>query len=381
MKRISPGTVTVGVSAILFGLIAAYTARHLLDVKPIAPTVQAGPEMASIVVPRINLPKHSRVRQQDVEVVHVPVDAVPEGAIRLTSRALFRLVKQTTMAGQPLLDEALFPVGEVPMLSERLPVGYRAVTLEIDSNGALNGMIQPESYVDVTLTVTGDKPELGSMATMTLIPGVQVLATSNARFKGYEDLPSTLRNVTVAVTPEQANKLILAQQYGTLSVTLRSSAEAELAGAGLLAQNDSVSDMVDPIALLGLPRITPVPEPIVEPIAKTVEVWRGGKREEVTFSGREIQESLNATAVAAGLEPTEVIPVSSSQSASSKKDDCPGCSKKEKAAKAAAARAAAALGGDKAAQPTLARPIGFESDTATSVITVPVEIGGDTVDK
>ena len=376
MKRISPGTVTVGVFAILFGLIAAYTARHLLDAKPVEPPVQAGPEMASIVVPRINLPKYARVRDQDVEVVHVPVDNVPQGAIQLTSRALFRLVKETTMAGQPLLEEALFPVGEVPMLSERLPAGYRAVTLEIDSNGALNGMIQPESFVDVTLTVTGDKPELGSMATMTLLQGVQVLATSNARFKGYEDLPSKLRNVTVAVTPEQANKLILAQQYGTLSVTLRSAAEA-----GLLAQNDSVSDMVDPFDLLGLSRLTPIPEPIAEPVTKTVEVWRGGQKEEVVFHGKAIQESLNATAVAAGLEPTEVVPVSSEQSVSSKKKPCPECEKK-KAAKAAAARAAAVKGGDKAEQPTLARSIGFESGAASNVITVPVEIGQpDTVDK
>ena len=376
MKRISPGTVTVGVFAILFGLIAAYTARHLLDVKPVEPPVQAGPEMASLVVPRINLPKYARVREQDVDVVQVPVEDLPENAIRLKSRALFRLVKQTTMAGQPLLEEALFPVGEVPMLSERLPAGYRAVTMEIDSNGALNGMIQPESYVDVTLTVTGDKPELGSMATMTLLQGVQVLATSHARFKGYEDLPSQLRNVTVAVTPEQANKLILAQRYGTLSVTLRSAAETEL-----LARDDAVSDMVDPFDLLGLSRLTPIPEPIAEPVTKTVEVWRGGQKEEVVFRGREIQESLNATAVAAGLEPTEVLPVSSDRSAASKEKPCPECEKK-KAARDAAARAAAVKGRDKAEQPTLARSIGFESSPAINVITVPVEIGqSGTVDK
>jgi len=372
MKRISPGTVTVGVFAILFGLIAAYTARHLLDVKPVQPRAVAGPEMASIVVPRINLPKHARVREEDVEEISVPVDDVPEGAIRLKSRALFRLMKETTLAGQPLLDANLFPVGEVPMLSENLPPGYRAVTLTIDSNSALNGMIQPESYVDVTLTVNGDKPELAGMATMTLMQGVQVLATSNARFKGWEDLPSELRNVTVAVTPEQANKLILAQKYGSLSVTLRSSVEDEL-----LARDDSVSHMVDPFDLLGLPRIKPVPEPVAEEVAKTVQIWRGGKMEEVTFRGKEIQESLNATAVAEGREPTEVIPVSSTQPA--KKKECKGC--KKKAAKTAVTTAAAAAG-DSGDVPTLARPIGFESESSRKVITVPVEARtSGTVDK
>ena len=374
MKRISPGTVTVGVFAILFGLVAAYAARHLLNVKPVQPPIVAGPEMASIVVPRINLPKYARVREQDVEVIQVPVDKAPEGAIRLQSRALFRLVKETTLAGQPLLDANLFPVGEVPMLAERLPAGHRAVTLEIDSNSALNGMIQPESYVDITLTVSDNKPELSGMATMTLMQGIQVLATSHARFKGWEDLPNQLRNVTVAVTPEQANKLILAQKYGTLSVTLRSSAEGEL-----LAQDNSVSHMVDPFDLLGLSRITPIPEPAIEEVVKTVQIWRGGTMKEITFQGKEIRESLNATAVAAGLEPTEVIPVSSAQSSAPKKKECTDCKKKD--AKAAAA-ARAAAGGDNADRPTLARPIGFESESSTNVITVPVEVGtGGTVDK
>ena len=370
MKRISPGTVTVGVFAILLGLIAAYAARHLLDVKPAEPVAVAGPEMASVVVPQINLPKHARVRDQDVEEIRVPVDSVPEGAIRLKSRALFRLMKETAMAGQPLLDENLFPVGEVPMLSERLPAGYRAVTLAIDTNSALNGMIQPESYVDIALTVNGDgpEPELSGMATMTLMQGVQVLATSHARFKGWEDVPNKLRNVTVAVTPEQANKLILAQKYGTLSVTLRSSAEGKL-----LAQDDSVSHRVDPFALLGLSPVEQIPEPAIEEIAKTVQIWRGGSMVEVTFGDKEIRESLSATAVAEGRDPTEVIPVSSARSAKPKKK-CKDCEKKNPKA--------AGVAGDEVDTPTLARPAGFKSESATNVITVPVQIAkSGTVDK
>ena len=374
MKRISPGTVTVGVFAILFGLIAAYAARHLLDVEPVQPPIVAGPEMATVVVPQINLPKYSRVREQDVETFSVPVDEVPEGAIAVKQRAMFRVMKETIVAGQPLLEANMFPVDEVPTIAERLPAGYRAVTLDIGSDAALNGMIQPESYVDITLTVSANKPELGAMTTMTLMQGVQVLATSELRFKAWEDTPKQVRNVTVAVTPKQANKLILAQEYGTLGVTLRSSVEDEL-----LAGDNSVSDSVDPFDLLGISPVTPVAEPVFEEIAKTVEVWRGGKMEEVTFYGKAIQESLNATAVAAGLEPTEMVPVSSSQSAAPEKKPCKDCKKKKDAEAAAKAGAA---GGNNADRPTLARPIGFEPESATNVITVPVEAGtGSTVDK
>ena len=40
------------------------------------------------------------------------MDKVPEGALTSKSRALFRLVKTTIMADQPVADADLFAVGE-----------------------------------------------------------------------------------------------------------------------------------------------------------------------------------------------------------------------------------------------------------------------------
>ena len=129
-------------------------------------------------------------------------------------------------------------------------------------------MIQPESIVDVAMTVTNDRPEVGGLATVTPC-GVKVLATSEQRFKGRLDVPSELRNITVAVTPEQANKLILAQRYGTLSVALRSTVDAELASH----QADGDRNLVNTLDLLGLAplpeAIQPIPE---EEPTKTVQI-------------------------------------------------------------------------------------------------------------
>ena len=48
MKRISPGTVTVAVLAIVVGLVAAYVARHAVE----KPQADRG---LSVVVARVNL--------------------------------------------------------------------------------------------------------------------------------------------------------------------------------------------------------------------------------------------------------------------------------------------------------------------------------------
>ena len=346
MKRISPGTVTVGVLAILIGLVAAYGARRYFAPTP---ADQAAPKTATVVVPRVNLPQYTRVRSEYVDVVQVPVENVPEGAVRMKSRALLRLVKHTIMAGRPIMEEDLYGVGEAPLLAEQLEPGQLAVTLSVDANSALNGMIQPGSIVDVALTVTNDHPDVGGLATLTVMRRVKVLATSQSRYPATEDPPGQLKNITVAVTSEQANKLILAQRYGTLSVTLRSALESEDDLLAAVSEGDEERYLVNPAGLLGLPDVEPIPEVM----ARRAEIWRGGEMVEVTFYESEVQESYDATAAIDGGGSTPGTPVAAEDwgprpgvrtsrlkpstagsaagaAAKGKDKDCPGCDKKKK---------------------------------------------------
>ena len=361
MKRISPGTVTVGVLAILFGLAVAYAARHYLERTPPLerPPVR---KTARVVVPSVNLPKYFRIREQDVESAEIPIEDAPQGAVTLKSRALHRLMKRAVLAGQPLLDKDLYAVGEVPKLADQLPPGYRAVTLSVGTNSALNGMVQPESYVDVSLTVENDRPEVGGLATLTILRRVKVLATSAARFPRSEDRPTDMKNITVAVTPEQANKLILAERYGTLSVTLRGSADedAKADDEQMLAMADDQRHLVNPFTLLGLSPIEPVAEARIE---KKAYIWRAGSMQEVTFGATEIREALNATAVAEGGEPMAALPIGYDASKSSKKP-CKNCDKK-KAEKARKDAEAKVLGGQQQPTPAPAREQG-EKDEPTA---------------
>lgn len=368
MKRISPAGVTFVVAAILVGLAAAYAVRHLSQ-----STTPSGrtptKRMAKIVVAKYNLGQYTRIIDDYVEEVSVPADRVPEGALTLKSRALYRLVRVTIPAGQPIREQDLFEVGEVPLLSERLPPGYRAVTLAVDAKAALNGMIQPESLVDITLTVKNDRPEIGGMATLTLLRRVRVLATSRNRFPAAEDRPGDLRNITVAVTPEQANKLILAEKYGTLSVVLCSQQEelksdpAEQAGSPAVsaiptssgsptaASVSSVAeglDLVNVNTLLGLPPLPPQPIP-EKPETKTAQIWRGSEVQEVTFVAWQIQEAENATLVSQGQSPRPFTPGALSKTAAHQEqkaeEECPECAAKR-------AKEAAAHGTESGPTPT-----------------------------
>jgi len=265
----------MGLVAILCGLGAAYMARHALANK--------SDGRVDIVVAAVNMPKFSRIGEQHIRVVRVAPDQVPEGALRAQSRAVARVTRETIMAGQPLVDARLYGVGEMPTLSEQLPPGHRAVTIEIENSRALGGVLVPESIVDVQLTVNGDHPEMRGGQTLTLVEEIKVLATDQQRFKAEERLGQNLRSVTVAVRPRDANKLILAQQHGRLSLALRSASGSDQLAVG----NSNVVDLQSLLGLQNLPNQR-----------RKLQIWRGTSMTEVEFSNRDVVAAEAATATA-----------------------------------------------------------------------------------
>jgi len=297
MKRINPGTVTLFVCAILFGLVAAYTAKRYLEPKPVAE------KTVPVLSAKINLPHGARLRHEDMELLKKPADQVPPGAMSSPARAYLRVLKSTIMAGQPITEEAMYPVGQMPTLEEQVPAGMRAVTFPVDRNNALAGMLMPSTNVDVALTVKGDKSDLQGLKTLTILRRVKVLATSHHFFKAEQKVNDGIHSVTVAVTPEQANKLILSQKYGTLSVTLHGPEDTETVS---VVDAGADTDEVTPMSLLGL-KTPPPPQPVKpEPVTKT-QVWRGTSMTELTFKENQIQDEKVITApVTAHAEP--VVP-------------------------------------------------------------------------
>ena len=157
-----------------------------------------------------------------------------------------------------------------------------------------------------------------------------------------------LRNITVAVTPEQANKLILAQRYGTLSVTLRGSED----DAAMFAEAEGDRHMVNPYDLLGISPLQPVPEKMVQ----TAQIWRGGSMTEISFRPEQIQEAHDATTADRQRGLTPAVPVSAPHGEPTPAFDENG-------------QPITAIPG----RPTPALPTGFERERGGEVIQVRVE--------
>lgn len=296
MKRISAGTVTFMMMAILLGLVSAYAVRsHLTEPQP---------QTVDVWVASDNLPRFARVMPTNIRAVPMQIDQVPANAITEPGLVSARLVATTIEAGQPITEANLFPIDGEPELSQQIPAGKRAVTISVTEQTALAGVLLPDSHVDVSLTAETNHPDVEHAMTVTLVRDVKVLATSQQRHRFKESSHRPLRTITVAATPRQANKLILAQQYGRLHVTLCSSVspDTEPAADESVALADEVktvsaatpadlreeADAVTPFELLGLapPRVKK---------SVVAQIWRGTSMSEVKFQTNEIDEATAAT--------------------------------------------------------------------------------------
>ena len=272
MRRISPGTVTVGVIAIVLGLATAYVVRRSFDKPSVEP-----PAGVPVVVSRANIPHRERIRPDFLEVVQMAKKSVPKGALSNPDVAANRTAMKTITAGQPITQNMLFPIGHMlSSISSKLEAGYRAVTIEVDGTVSHRRFISPDTLVDISVTVAGEHPDLGSdfirrIGTTTLLQSVKVLAVVSTGEPARRGTVAAVMELIVQVIPEDAKRLILAQRIGSLSVTVVGPTSTVAS-----PDDDNLDSLVNPDELLGL-KVPQRQEPY------TVEVYRGGRRSILTF--------------------------------------------------------------------------------------------------
>ncbi len=310
MKRISPATVTFGVMAVVLGLVAAYIVKQAMY-KPEVAVVPPPPPVPApidpgvqVVFARNNIPKSGRLLPADMMIAYVPrTSKAATGTFANQNIAEGRITNRIIKAGQAIREEYLLGIGEsLPDLSERLPPGMRAVTVGVQGSEAGGKRLGEGDFVDISLTVEGSHPDLGEVSTRTLMRSVLVVDAAAGRpvIRGvnnriYRDISS----ITVAVKPADANKLIVAQRTGVLSVNLVAS--ADVPGAPV-----DVNDGITRRQLLGLKEVVPVPPPKKH----LIEKWSGGQLRVVEMSDGRVKESrdVNTTTRPIVSPPAPVAP-------------------------------------------------------------------------
>lgn len=151
--------------------------------------------------------------EKDLELGRVPQDAVSNSTIAIGRRAKFGV-----NAGQILSSHDLAPMGISLDFNSRLPEGMRAVTFAVDSNSGVAGFVTPQSHVDV-ISMVGAGAETRVSAILSDVQVVAVGQQYEREAKGTGAIPAS--SVTVAVSPEDTQKLIKAVAASKLYLSLR----------------------------------------------------------------------------------------------------------------------------------------------------------------
>ena len=158
------------------------------------------------------------------------------------SATLGRRLARPLQGGEAVTASTLDAVTDVA-LSALVEPGLRALTIPVDESSAAAGLLSPGDFVDLLLVTHGDDAAPGTTAVRPLLQGVRVVATgqqlrrrrySAAADQGEEGAhapEASYATVTLHVSAEDAERILLAQRLGELAVLLRP--EGDMAPAAM----------------------------------------------------------------------------------------------------------------------------------------------------
>jgi Flp pilus assembly protein CpaB len=227
MQRLSPGTLILGIFAILFALVGAYgLKKYLQDRRPQAVVSEKKEALQSVPVAVVDIPAGRTVTHSDVMTLTLTEQQIAQRklhrpwmgrAIDVVGRTLRQPVKQE----QPFDPAVFYPVGIGPDVAAKLKPGERAVAIAHEGSAAPIGLITPGAMVDVLFRCSLDAKRKLPEASVTLISGARVLAVGQNTLEGTTG--ETGSPVILAVNETQARALEVVEGCGTLALVLRNS--------------------------------------------------------------------------------------------------------------------------------------------------------------
>jgi pilus assembly protein CpaB len=253
------------------------------------PVQQVQVPQTQIVVAAKSLQTGAQLTVSDVKLVGWPTDTVVPGSYNKVEDVVNRGVLTEVLENEPLTGNKLAAVGAGAGLPPTITPGMRAISVRVNDVVGVAGFVTPGNRVDVFVTLK----ERDTTITRIVLSNVQVL-TAGTRYeqdksKSGEAMPSSV--VTLLLSPEDAEKVVLAANEGQIMLALRNPLDVEptkTSGARLATLYQVDAPAVTAPVSKAAPRPRPVvappppppPPPPPEPKPYTVETIRGARRTE-----------------------------------------------------------------------------------------------------
>jgi len=266
--------IIISAAALLAGLLASiFVFRQMTRPVPQAPTVTG-----HIVVAAGPLPWGTRLEPANLRVLPWASETSVPGMFTRIEDCVNRVITASVIENEPILEGKLAPKDTLAGLPATIPEGMRALSVAVNEVVGVAGFVLPGSVVDVLVTGGPASGSGGNSLTRTILERVRVLAAGQRVAQDEKGTPQTVPVITLLVTPEEANRLTMASTEGRIQLALRNTIDTKQANPPVVYRATVFGAPPRPSAG---PAAAPAPAP--QRPAVDVEVYRGDKREVVTF--------------------------------------------------------------------------------------------------
>ncbi len=202
---------------------SVYMSQELLAVEQATASADpTAPALVSVVVAGQDIPFGTSIEAHKLTTIQWPAEAVPAGVfteytdLLANNGAEPRRAKRAMAQGELVLASKVSEFGEKVTIVQTLSPGHRAMAISVSAETSVGGFVTPGDHVDVLLTST----DAGGLRVVTILQNMRVVGIDQQADE-LDETAQVARTVTIEVTPEEGQKLALAQRAGTLSLTLR----------------------------------------------------------------------------------------------------------------------------------------------------------------
>jgi len=229
------------VLALIFGLFTALAVNvYLGRVKAALSNVEKGP----VVMAKVTIPAKTELKAELLETRQVPKEFIHPRAAVDVKDLLGKITLGEIVAGEQLLTTRVVGGKDIGNgLSYVIPKGLRAISVGVNEVTGVSNLVQPGDRVDVVGLMEIEAAQAGGTApgetaqnkavsvSKIILQDTQVLAVDQKLDPvgkvpdGKEKNAQEGKTVTLAVKPEDAEKLVLVTERGIIRLILRSPVE------------------------------------------------------------------------------------------------------------------------------------------------------------
>jgi pilus assembly protein CpaB len=212
------------VIALVLALVVSGGATYFVYTR-LRAQADAVPKMKKVVAAVRPLAAGIVLKAEDLNTVDWPVDINLMGSFSRVDEVIGRSLVYPLVEKEPVLESDLAVPGSGIGLTAKIPPGMRATSVRSNEIVGVAGFLFPGSRVDVLATFRpmGGAPPL----TQTVLQDVEVLTAGQRMQPDPQGKAETVTVVTLLLSPEDSEKLLLAASQGTIHFVLRSGADKE----------------------------------------------------------------------------------------------------------------------------------------------------------